>query len=265
MTAFYMFRLFFMTFVGDDRDHEAFHHAHESPALITVPMIVLAFFSAFAGWGLSRHGFLSRVLPEPAPVAAPMVPAAADAALPPAPPAAAARTVPAAPPAAAPAERAVDGEPELPAWTFWTVLSLILASVSFAYFLYGRGDFAAAEGLRDAFAPLVVALDRRWFFDDLFLALVALSDRVAALAFWIDGAVIDRVFVDGWGLLTRIFSEVSGFFDATVVDTTVDGFAGLGEELGLGLRALVRDGQVQEYMLYAAVAFSLAATLILTR
>ncbi len=51
MTAFYMTRLFVLTFLGDDRDHEKHHHAHESPALITVPLVILAFFSAFAGLG----------------------------------------------------------------------------------------------------------------------------------------------------------------------------------------------------------------------
>src|SRR5262249_15117890 len=31
LTAFYMFRLIFLTFTGLDRDHEKYHHAHESP------------------------------------------------------------------------------------------------------------------------------------------------------------------------------------------------------------------------------------------
>ena len=77
--------------------------------------------------------------------------------------------------------------------------------------------------------------------------------------------MVDRVFVDGWGLLMRIFAEISNLIDALFVDRTVDGFGGLSLDLGVGLRALVKDGQVQEYLMYAAIAFSLAATLILTR
>lgn len=48
ITAFYMSRLFFMTFHGDKRwPKEA--HPHESPRTMTVPMIVLAVGSAFLG------------------------------------------------------------------------------------------------------------------------------------------------------------------------------------------------------------------------
>jgi len=43
LTAFYMFRLLFMTFFGRFRgDHEAEHHVHESPWTMLVPLIVLA-------------------------------------------------------------------------------------------------------------------------------------------------------------------------------------------------------------------------------
>src|SRR3974390_1056935 len=51
MTAFYMFRLMYLTFHGEPRmSHEVEHHIHESPASMTGPLVVLAFFSIFAGW-----------------------------------------------------------------------------------------------------------------------------------------------------------------------------------------------------------------------
>ncbi len=50
MTAFYMFRLVFVTFFGQPRDKEAYEHAHESPKTMTWPLIILAFLSIFAGW-----------------------------------------------------------------------------------------------------------------------------------------------------------------------------------------------------------------------
>ncbi len=50
MTAFYMFRLVFLTFFGEPRDKEAYEHAHESPKVMTWPLIILAFLSIFAGW-----------------------------------------------------------------------------------------------------------------------------------------------------------------------------------------------------------------------
>lgn len=50
MTAFYMFRLLFVTFFGEFRGtHEQKHHLHESPATMTVPLIVLAVLSAAGG------------------------------------------------------------------------------------------------------------------------------------------------------------------------------------------------------------------------
>ena len=51
MTAFYMFRLMYLTFGGQPRmSHEVEHHIHESPKSMTVPLVILAFFSIFAGW-----------------------------------------------------------------------------------------------------------------------------------------------------------------------------------------------------------------------
>jgi len=64
MTAFYMFRLCFLTFTGKPRDQHKFDHAHESPKSMTVPLMVLGFLSVFAGWvGLPwlSHGFSSFV------------------------------------------------------------------------------------------------------------------------------------------------------------------------------------------------------------
>jgi NADH-quinone oxidoreductase subunit L len=51
MTAFYSFRLIYLTFYGKSRvSHEAMHHVHESPKVMTVPLMILAFFSVVIGW-----------------------------------------------------------------------------------------------------------------------------------------------------------------------------------------------------------------------
>jgi NADH-quinone oxidoreductase subunit L len=51
MTAYYMFRLYAMTFQGKFRGtHEQEHHLHESPAAITFPLIVLAILAVIGGW-----------------------------------------------------------------------------------------------------------------------------------------------------------------------------------------------------------------------
>jgi len=50
MTAFYMFRLMFLTFFNDFRGTEAQkHHLHESPILITLPLIILAILATVGG------------------------------------------------------------------------------------------------------------------------------------------------------------------------------------------------------------------------
>ena len=48
MTVFYMFRLYAMTFLGDLRSKDA--HPHESPAAMTIPLIILAVLSVIAGY-----------------------------------------------------------------------------------------------------------------------------------------------------------------------------------------------------------------------
>ena len=51
MTAFYMFRLIYLTFVSKPRmSHEVEHHIHESPKSMTMPLVVLAVMSLFAGF-----------------------------------------------------------------------------------------------------------------------------------------------------------------------------------------------------------------------
>ena len=77
LTAFYMFRLFFLTFTGTFRGtDEQKHHLHESPAAMTLPLIALAILSIIGGFvgipelfmnGGDRIGeFLSPVIKESA-------------------------------------------------------------------------------------------------------------------------------------------------------------------------------------------------------
>jgi NADH-quinone oxidoreductase subunit L len=64
MTAFYMFRLIYLTFFNSFRGtEEQKHHLHESPSLITVPLIILAILSFFGGIiSLPGHSWLNEFL-----------------------------------------------------------------------------------------------------------------------------------------------------------------------------------------------------------
>jgi len=64
MTAFYMFRLMYLTFFKDFRGtEEQKHHLHESPALITFPLIVLAILATIGGLiSLPGNSWLNQYL-----------------------------------------------------------------------------------------------------------------------------------------------------------------------------------------------------------
>jgi NADH-quinone oxidoreductase subunit L len=75
MTAFYSFRLIYLTFFGKSRvAPEVEHHVHESPKVMTIPLMILAFFSLTIGFigmpgGIIPHGnlfadFLAPVFPQ---------------------------------------------------------------------------------------------------------------------------------------------------------------------------------------------------------
>ena len=63
LTAFYMLRCYYLTFEGRSRvEEKAAHHLHESPPVMTVPLMILAFFSAGVGFvGVPpEHGVYHR-------------------------------------------------------------------------------------------------------------------------------------------------------------------------------------------------------------
>src|SRR5262249_47888546 len=75
ITAFYMFRMWFMTFTGEPRDEHVYEHAHETSAWMTVPLVLLAICSIIVAWGLPpwnaeqsllgrHHGLLQISEPE---------------------------------------------------------------------------------------------------------------------------------------------------------------------------------------------------------
>ena len=64
ITAFYMFRLWFLTFSGKPRDQEIYDHAHEAPKVMWIPLVILAVLavgSGLAGILLGMEGTIEPV------------------------------------------------------------------------------------------------------------------------------------------------------------------------------------------------------------
>ncbi|MEZ6140868.1 MAG: NADH-quinone oxidoreductase subunit L [Zavarzinella sp.] len=70
ITSFYMFRMWYLTFIGTPRSEQA-KHAHESPRSMTIPLIFLALFSVAVGWGWpfwdAHASYLGHLLHDHAP------------------------------------------------------------------------------------------------------------------------------------------------------------------------------------------------------
>ncbi|WP_320686600.1 NADH-quinone oxidoreductase subunit L [Gemmata algarum] len=73
LTAYYMFRLWFLTFTGTPRGTHLHDHAHESPRVMTLPLVVLAVFSVGVAWGWpvwsAEASYLGSVLHKAEPAA----------------------------------------------------------------------------------------------------------------------------------------------------------------------------------------------------
>ncbi len=229
MTAFYMFRQVFMTFEGECRaDHHTQEHLHESPPVMTYPLIILAALALIGGYLGVPHalGGSDRF----AQFLAPVFSAGHDA-------------------HAASAHHHVDPmEYVLMALTFATVLG----SIGLAYLMYIKKSLSA-----DVFADLGGGVPYRWVYnkyyvDELYQAVVVngllLVTRVCA---GFDRYIIDFI-VDGTAYVTRFVSWINGLFDSYIIDGIVNRIADATLDIGTRFRHL-QTGSINGY-LYAVVA-----------
>jgi len=246
MTAFYMFRLMYLTFHGHPRmSHEVEHHIHESPKSMTVPLMILAFCSIFAGWlgwphslgGSDRFTkFLEPVFAREATVLQEEGKAGQLAA----------------------------GEKE-EEHTSGTEYGLMFLSVAaglvgwgMAWRSYRHADKGYAEPIAAAVPPLYTALYNKWYVDEaydyVFTGRRKVGDvRLGVLGLggastWFDVHVVDGA-VNGAGWSTRVVSSISKWFDTWIIDGVgVNGPAILARILSYPFR-LFEWGLVQWYAL----------------
>jgi NADH-quinone oxidoreductase subunit L len=232
ITAFYMFRLWYMTFAGPPRDHHVHDHAHESPRVMYVPLVVLAVFAVGVGWTLPfTNVSVANLLEQARPAGTLAHPAGMWLAA-----------------VAIPSEHG--------AHAFHTQATLIASGVALAGFalatvFYGLRLLDPGEARR-AFAPVYTFLRNKWYFDELYDFLfvrptLLVSGWVAAF----DRKVIDRL-IDGSARWTRGLSVLDDWFDRLFVDGLVNLMAGWTYSVGIWLRGL-QTGRIRQYVLLIVV------------
>ena len=241
LTAYYMFRLIFMTFYGDPSD-ERVAHAHESPWTMTVPLIVLSSLSLWFFYSLNPfgEGWFHALVEEPVQVAQADVHHA---------------TIPEILPETEGVALAATGEHHNPAHQAHypaMALSILLAGsgIFLAYKRYfGRQkEMMAHEAKLLETSWLFRALHNKWYFDEMYEASFIRGTLVIRSALsWFDTWIIDGI-VNLSAYFTRALAWLQGLFDRFVVDGLVNLVADTIIEAGGQLRR-VQTGRIQTYVI----------------
>ncbi|MEE8417510.1 MAG: NADH-quinone oxidoreductase subunit L, partial [candidate division Zixibacteria bacterium] len=198
MTAFYMFRLYFMTFTGKPRDQHAYDNAHESPRNMTIPLMILAVLSICAGWvGIPwlHKGYSSFVYYGAVHHVEPSV------------------------------------------LLMLISLAVALSGIGLAYLMYYKGVISPVK-MAQRFKPIYTFLYNKWYFDELYMAVIVNPTYwLADFLFKFDLIIIDGI-VNGTGKLTLFLSWANERFDTYVVDGAVNGTGYLSMFFGRTLRKI---------------------------
>src|SRR5713226_7849560 len=256
MTAFYMFRLIYLTFYSRPRmSHEVEHHIHESPASMTMPLIVLAVMSLFAGFlgfpqSLARlagiHGETNRFEAYLAPVFAKEAPVLGK---------------------EEPGQLAAGTkQEEKTSGTEYLLMLLSVGAAGLGYYMAGRAyakaDKGYAEPIAAASPPVYNVLLNKYYVDEGYdyvftgrrklgpqlgnvrLGVLGLGEGSA----WFDTNVVDGA-VNAAGWITRLTATISSWWDKWIIDFVgVNGPPTLARMLSYPAR-LFEWGLVQWYAL----------------
>ena len=230
MTAFYMFRLFFLTFIGYCRaDEHVEKHIHESPLAMVLPLMILAGFSFIGGWigwpeafgGENRfERFLDPVLLGVMPET---------------------------------------GTVKIAHHAFAKEILLMLASLA----IVGAGFWLAYElYCSKRVAPELIASRRpvlyrlllhKYYVDEIYdAAVVERTKDLGTLLGRFDAGVIDGVGVDGAGWLARFSSKLSMWWDKWIIDGLLNLGAKLMQLFSYPVR-LLQTGMFSSYAMFILV------------
>ncbi|MFZ0294350.1 MAG: NADH-quinone oxidoreductase subunit L, partial [Candidatus Sulfotelmatobacter sp.] len=243
MTAFYMFRLMYLTFHGRPRmSHDVQHHIHESPISMTAPLVTLALCAIVAGWlgwphslGGSDHftKFLEPVFASEARVLQEE-----------------GRT----------SQLVAGVEEEHNTGTEWLLMGLSLAAAGLgwgsAWWSYRHADKGYTEPIAAVAPPVYDVLLHKYYVDEgydyVFTGRSKLGNvRLGVLGLgvasaWFDTHVIDGA-VNAAGRITRLAATISSWWDKWIIDGIgVNGPAILARMLSYPAR-LFEWGLVQWY------------------
>jgi NADH-quinone oxidoreductase subunit L len=230
MTAFYMFRLIFMTFFGESRaDHEVEHHIHESPKSMLIPLVILAVLSIVGGWvswpeilGGNSHfvHFLSIVIAQPHEARV----------------------------------EAAKGASSRLGEIYLMLLSesLVVAGILFAWYLYVKRQELPAKIAASA-GWLYRLLVNKYYVDEIYDAVfVNRAKELGTSLGTFDSKIIDGLGVNGAGWLTRVISKISMWWDTWIVDGSVRLGSWIVWIASMPVR-MIQNGELQEYMLVIVI------------
>ena len=255
ITAFYMFRLIFMTFFGEPRNQEMHDMAHESPKSMTVPLLVLAVLSFPVVNTLWFNADYVKPPEQPhlhAPTHAHVSPDSkvGEAGL--------TFSLFGISEAVAAEEGADDthgahGDDAHhghgPAHTIAMVLSIIVAGLGIllSWLFYHRRTLSA-ESVATTFRPLYTLFWHKYYFDEFYNGvLVAVTVWKSRLFAQFDGTIVDGI-VNGVGTVTRdILATFVGVFDNRIVDGLVNRVAEVTWSIGGRVRR-IQTGAIQTYL-----------------
>jgi NADH-quinone oxidoreductase subunit L len=245
LTAFYMFRLVYMTFEGEFRGgDEAEHHLHESPWTMTLPLQILAFLSVvgglvigFPGALFKLHGwnFIDGFL-------SPLVLAVGG-------------------------EHGVHGEHAVSFWLEWGLVALSVAvaagGILLARRFYKRDpEWQRPKALAERFAFVHRMLVNKYWVDELYDATVISGTVKLARLLWdFDARVVDGA-VNGSRHVTVAASFLSGVFDLRIIDGAVNGVAKVYEVASVQFRRL-QVGFTQGYAMVMVFGAALLVAVFL--
>lgn len=246
MTAFYMFRLVIVTFHGEPRDHHKYDHAHESPFVMAMPLVVLSALSIFIWYSPNPFNggsgwFLSSWIKTPATVvpqdmrfdfmktAAETHEAAAHA-----------------------GEYVTHSETYMHAMhsahypAMFLSLGVGALGIFFAFLMY-QWKKISVDKLADKLKPLYTFSLNKWFFDEFYQkTFIGWTLSFSSLLAWFDQTVVDGI-VNGAAAVTRGISIAHNKFDSAVVDGFVNFAAYMSGMFGLFFRKF-QTGRVQSYL-----------------